>query len=66
MPAGETLDQIVQYILDNQVGGKNAAAVGFDGILPGFGFNLATANGYRAIEEVAFPRVESVSGSADE
>lgn len=24
MPAGETLDQIVQYILDNQVGGKNA------------------------------------------
>ena len=36
MPAGETLDQIVQYILDNQVGGKNAAAVGFDGILPGF------------------------------
>lgn len=54
MPAGETLDQIVQYILDNQVGGKNAAAVGFDGILPGFDLDLATANGYRAIEEVAF------------
>lgn len=53
MPAGETLDQIVQYILDNQVGGKNAAAVGFDGILPGFDLDLATANGYRAIEEVA-------------
>lgn len=54
MPAGTTLDTIVQYVLDNQVGGKNAAALGFDGILPGFDLDLATANGYRTIEEVAF------------
>lgn len=60
MPAGETLDQIVQYILDNQVGGKNAEALGFDGILPGFDLDLATANGYRTIEEVAYAAMNNL------
>lgn len=51
---GQTLDQIVQYVLDNQIGGHNAEALGFDGLLPGFELNLATDNAYRAIEEVAY------------
>lgn len=65
MPAGETLDQIVQYILDNQVGGKNARAVGFEGSCR-LRLDLATANGYRAIEEVAFRALNQFPGSADE
>lgn len=60
MPTGTTLDTIVQYVLDNQVGGKNAAALGFDGILPGFDLNLATANGYRTIEEVAYAAMNTL------
>ncbi len=60
MPAGTTLDTIVQYVLDNQVGGKNAAALGFDGILPGFDLNLATANGYRTIEEIAYAAMNTL------
>lgn len=60
MPAGTTLDAIVQYVLDNQVGGKNAAALGFDGILPGFDLDLATANGYRTIEEVAYAAMNTL------
>lgn len=60
MPAGTTLDTIVQYVLDNQVGGKNAAALGFDGILPGFDLDLATANGYRTIEEVAYAAMNTL------
>lgn len=51
---GQTLDEIVQYVLDNQIGGHNAEALGFDGLLPGFELNLATDNAYRAIEEVAY------------
>lgn len=54
IPANLTLDMIVQYLFDNQLGGKNAEALGFDGLLPGFDLNLETATGYRAIEEVAF------------
>lgn len=54
IPTNLTLDTIVQYLFDNQLGGKNAAALGFDGLLPGFDLNLETATGYRAIEEVAF------------
>lgn len=60
MPAGTTLDTIVQYVLDNQVGGKNAEALGFDGILPGFDLDLATANGYRTIEEVAYAAMNNL------
>lgn len=60
MPAGTTLDTIVQYVLDNQVGGKNAAALGFDGILPGFDLDLATANGYRTIEEIAYAAMNTL------
>lgn len=60
MPSGTTLDDIVQYVLDNQVGGKNAAALGFEGILPGFDLDLATANGYRTIEEVAFAAMNTL------
>lgn len=60
MPAGTTLDTIVQYVLDNQVGGKNAAALGFDGILPGFDLDLSTANGYRTIEEVAYAAMNTL------
>lgn len=56
----QTLDDIVQYVLDNQVGGKNAAALGFEGILPGFDLDLATANGYRTIEEVAFAAMNTL------
>ncbi|HIT54306.1 MAG TPA: dockerin type I repeat-containing protein [Candidatus Fimivicinus intestinavium] len=51
---GQTLDQIVQYVLDNQIGGQNAEALGFEGLLPGFELDLATDNAYRAIEEVAY------------
>lgn len=60
MPAGTTLDTIVQYVLDNQVGGKNAEALGFDGILPGFDLDLSTANGYRTIEEVAYAAMNTL------
>lgn len=60
MPAGTTLDTILQYVLDNQVGGKNAAALGFDGILPGFDLDLSTANGYRTIEEVAYAAMNTL------
>ncbi len=51
MPSALTLDDIVQFLCDNQLGGENAATLGFDGLMPGFDVNIATDSGYRVIEE---------------
>ena len=53
MPTDEeiTLDYLVQFMCDNQLGGQNAEAMGFDGLMPGFDLDLETADTYRAIEE---------------
>lgn len=58
MPANTTLDTLVQFMYDNQLGavpgGERATAMGFSGVLPGFNANLETDNGYRTIEEAIF------------
>ncbi len=51
MPSTLTLDDIVQFLCDNQLGGKNAATLGFEGVMPGFTVNVASDSGYRVIEE---------------
>lgn len=52
MPDEEiTLDYLVQFMCDNQLGGQNAEAMGFDGLMPGFDLDISTADTYRAIEE---------------
>ncbi len=54
-PANLTLDDIVQFICDNQIGAEEgstrALAMGFAGVMPGFTVNVAADSGYRVIEE---------------
>ena len=55
MPANTTLDTLVQFLCDNQLGleegSARATALGFAGVMPGFTLNITTANAYRAFEE---------------
>lgn len=53
-PSDTTLDGIVQFMCDNQLGGKRESVMGFPGVLPGFTLNLTTDNGYRAFEEAIY------------
>lgn len=53
-PSNTTLDSIVQFMLDNQLGGKREAVMGFPGVLPGFDVDLETADGYRMLEEAIY------------
>lgn len=51
MPADPTLDELVQFACDNQLAGKRADIMGFEGEMPGFEINLTTDTAYRVIEE---------------
>lgn len=55
MPSNTTLDTLVQFLCDNQLGleegSARATALGFAGVMPGFTLNITTANAYRAFEE---------------
>lgn len=55
MPANTTLDTLVQFLCDNQLGlvegSARAEALGFAGVMPGFTLDITTANAYRAFEE---------------
>lgn len=55
MPANTTLDTLVQFLCDNQLGLKEgsarAEALGFAGVMPGFTLDITNANAYRAFEE---------------
>lgn len=53
-PASATLDSLVQFMLDNQLGGKRETVMGFPGVLPGFDVELASADGYRMLEEAIY------------
>ena len=53
-PSNTTLDGIVQFMCDNQLGGKRESVMGFSGVLPGFTLELTTDNGYRAFEEAIY------------
>lgn len=58
MPSDITLDDLVQFMCDNQLGAEEgsdrAIAMGFAGVMPGFDIEIDTATGYRAIEEAIF------------
>lgn len=58
MPTDITLDDLVQFMCDNQLGAvegsDRAIAMGFAGVMPGFDIEVATVTGYRAIEEAIF------------
>ncbi len=55
MPANTTLDTLVQFLCDNQLGleegSARAEALGFAGVMPGFTLDITNANAYRAFEE---------------
>ena len=55
MPSNLTLDDIVQFLCDNQLGAEEgsdrAIAMGFAGVMPGFDVNIAADSGYRILEE---------------
>lgn len=55
MPTNTTLDTLVQFLCDNQLGmeegSDRAIAMGFAGVMPGFTLDITTANAYRAFEE---------------
>lgn len=55
MPTNTTLDTLVQFLCDNQLGMKEgsdrAIAMGFVGVMPGFTLDITNANAYRAFEE---------------
>lgn len=50
MPEDPTLDELVQFACDNQLAGKRADVMGFEGEMPGFEISL-TDSAYRVIEE---------------
>lgn len=50
-PSTTTLDSLVQFMYDNQLGGQRPDVMGFEGVMPGFSVNLATDDAYRTIEE---------------
>lgn len=58
MPADITLDDLVQFMCDNQLGAEEGSAraeiMGFAGVMPGFDIDIDDATGYRAIEEAIF------------
>lgn len=58
MPSDITLDDLVQFMCDNQLGAEEgsdrAIAMGFAGVMPGFDIEIDTATGYRAMEEAIF------------
>lgn len=55
MPSDITLDELVQFMCDNQLGMKagseRAIIMGFEGVMPGFDIDITTDNAYRALEE---------------
>lgn len=55
MPADITLDDLVQFMCDNQLGMEEGSAraiiMGFAGVMPGFDIDITTDNAYRALEE---------------
>lgn len=50
----QSLDTIVQFIFDNQLGGKNKATNGLPGVLPGLDINLIEDSGYDVFEQFIF------------
>lgn len=61
MPANITLDDLVQFMCDNQLGAEEgsvrAEIMGFAGVMPGFDIDVKTTSGYAAIEEAIFHAV---------
>lgn len=61
MPADITLDELVQFMCDNQLGAEEgserAEIMGFAGVMPGFEIDIETTTGYAAIEEAIFHAV---------
>ncbi len=64
-PANLTLDEIVQFMCDNQLGavegGARAEAMGFAGVMPGFTLDIdaENANAYRAVEEGIYQAINT-------
>lgn len=64
-PANLTLDDIVQFMCDNQLGavegGARAEAMGFAGVMPGFTLDIdaVDANAYRAVEEGIYQAINT-------
>lgn len=64
-PANLTLDDIVQFMCDNQLGavegGARAEAMGFAGVMPGFTLDIdaENANAYRAVEEGIYQAINT-------
>lgn len=58
MPANITLDDLVQFMCDNQLGAEEgserAEIMGFAGVMPGFDIDIDSVTGYAAIEEAIF------------
>ncbi len=58
MPEGISLDYIVQFMCDNQLGAEEgsarANAMGFAGVMPGFDVNIETDSAYRIFEEAIY------------
>lgn len=61
MPANITLDDLVQFMCDNQLGAEEgserAEIMGFAGVMPGFEIDVDSTTGYAAIEEAIFHAV---------
>lgn len=55
MPENLTLDDLVQFMCDNQLGMKEgserAIIMGFVGVMPGFDIDITADNAYRVLEE---------------
>lgn len=55
MPGDTTLDSLVQFLCNNQLGmeegSTRANIMGFAGVMPGFTLNIAEDSAYRAVEE---------------
>lgn len=55
MPTDITLDDLVQFMCDNQLGmedgSERATIMGFEGVMPGFDIDITTDNAYRVLEE---------------
>ncbi|MBQ8209353.1 MAG: hypothetical protein IJZ35_02080 [Clostridia bacterium] len=58
MPSDITLDDLVQFMCDNQLGAEEgserAEIMGFAGVMPGFDIDIDSVTGYAAIEEAIF------------
>lgn len=50
----ESLDEIVQFIFDNQLGGQNKETTGLYGVLPGLDIDLIESSGYDVFEQFIF------------